>query len=298
MARPDDETIKGRDEAGRRIILTCPVGCASGWHATKLTLAEGCLLACDACGHLFSQIQVAAYGEALTKFDTEIGTLPHAASQARHDKRANRMFKTLRAMISVAPGERLRLLDVGCSSGALLMSALQAGLDAEGVEPAPRAAEAARAAGLTVCSGTLTEAAFPTERFQAVTLMEVIEHLPQPMEVLQEVHRILAPGGVLVVGTGNADSWTVAVMGDRWDYFDVGRYGGHISFFSPQSLDRLAARCGFRIERLETRRVRFAESFQTSLAKYRALKVVAEVLSVPATWLNKGHDMLAFLRKA
>jgi hypothetical protein len=83
----------------------------------------------------------------------------------------------------------------------------------------------------------------------------------------------------------------------RWDYFHVGRYGGHISFFTPRSLERLADRCGFRIERLERRRVRFAESFQTSRALYRSLKIVAEVLNVPAMWCRKGHDMLALLRK-
>ncbi len=285
------------EEAGRRFIDSCPVGCHSELHATELALPEGCLLACAVCGHLVSQIQEAVYWEAITKFDTATGTLPSTASQARHDQRAKKMFATLRGMLDLASDQPLRLLDVGCSSGALLMSALKAGIDAEGVEPAARAGQAARAAGLTVCSGTLAEASYPAERFQAVTMMEVIEHLPRPIEVLQEVGRILAPRGILVVGTGNVDSWTVAVMRERWDYFHVGRYGGHISFFTPQSLDRLATRCGFRIERVETRRVRFAESFQTSRAVYRALKVAGEVLSVPAKWLNKGHDMLAFLRK-
>lgn len=293
MAQPDRLIM----EPGERFIAGCPVGCEAGFHPTDLLMPEGPLLACAACGHLVSQIQESAYWAAITKFDTEAGTLPAAPSQARHDQRANRMFTTLRAMLGLASAQRLRLLDVGCSSGALLKSALQAGIEAEGVEPAVKAAEAARAAGLAVFPGTLAEAQYPAGHFQAVTMMEVIEHLRRPMEVLQDIRRILAPDGMLVVGTGNADSWTVAFMRERWDYFHVGRYGGHISFFSPQSLDRLAARCGFRIERIETRRVRFAESFQVSPPVYRALKVAGEVLSVPAKWLNKGHDMLAFLRK-
>ncbi|MCP9476170.1 MAG: hypothetical protein NNA19_13075, partial [Nitrospira sp.] len=68
-------------------------------------------------------------------------------------------------------------------------------------------------------------------------------------------------------------------------------------FFTPRSLEQSAGQCGFRIERLETKRVRFAESFQTSRVVYRTLKIVAEALNVPAMWCRKGHDMLAFLRK-
>jgi SAM-dependent methyltransferase len=200
-------------------------------------------------------------------------------------------------MLNLEGKEPLRLLDVGCSTGALVMSALRDSVDAEGVEPAAKAARAAQAAGLKVHSGTLSEAAYQRESFQAVTLMEVIEHLRDPGELLREISRILLPGGILVIGTGNAASWTVMLMGERWDYFQVERYGGHISFFTPHSLTCLAQRCGFSIERLETQRVRFVESHQASPMVYRSLKVLAEALNVPAKWLHKGHDMLAFLRK-
>lgn len=280
-----------------RFVTSCPAGCEAEFRQTDVALPEGRLLACTACGHLISQIGEADYLAALAKFDTETGTLPGDASQKRHDQRARRLFARLRELLDLPPGSPFRLLDVGCSSGALLLSAMKEGIDAEGVEPATRAAEAARAAGLAVFPGTLQDARYPAERFQAVTMMEVIEHLRRPIDVVGEIWNILVPGGILVVGTGNADSWTVSVMRERWDYFHVERYGGHISFFTPRSLERLAGRCGFRVERLETRRVRFAESFQTSRALYRTLKVAAEVLNVPAMWCHKGHDMLAFLRK-
>lgn len=284
-------------ETSARFITSCPAGCEAEFRSTDLALPEGRLLACTVCGHLISQIGEADYLAALTKFDTETGTLPGDASQKRHDQRARRLFARVRELLDLPPGEPFRLLDVGCSSGALLLSAMKEGIEAEGVEPARRAAEAARAAGLTVFAGTLDDARYPAGRFQAVTMMEVIEHLRRPIDVLSEIRKILVPDGILAVGTGNADSWTVSFMREGWDYFHVERFGGHISFFTPRSLERLAARCGFRLERLETRRVRFAESFQTSRFLYRALKVVAEVLNVPAMWFNKGHDMLAFLRK-
>ncbi len=278
-------------------VVSCPAGCEAGFRETDIAMPEGPLLACTVCGHLVSQIEEIDYRAALAKFDTETGTLPTSRSQRRHDQRARRLFARVRGLLGLRSGASFRLLDVGCSSGALLLSAKKEGIEAEGVEPAMRAAETARAAGLTVFVGTVHEARYPRKHFQAVTMMEVIEHLRQPIDVMKEIWNILMPGGILVIGTGNADSWTVAVMRERWDYFHMERYGGHISFFTPRSLERLAGHCGFRIERLETRRVRFAESFQVSRAVYRTLKIVAEVLNVPAMWCRKGHDMLAFLRK-
>lgn len=280
-----------------RMITRCPVGCDGQLAETNLTLPEGNLLRCTVCGQLVSQIRESDYIASMAEFDSTIGTLPTASTQRRYDQRAGRMFNTLKAMLNVREGSRLQLLDIGCSSGALLMTARQHGIDAEGVEPAERAARAAQAAGFKVVSGTLAEAGYPPASFQAATMMEVIEHLSQPGDVLREVWRVLEPNGVLVIGTGNAASWTVRLMGGEWDYFQVGRHGGHISFFTPESLRRLAVRCGFRVERIETRHVRFVESYQATKPVYRSLKIIAEVLNGPARWTNKGHDMLMYLRK-
>lgn len=74
-------------------------------------------------------------------------------------------------------------------------------------------------------------------------------------------------------------------------------HGGHISFFNPTSLGVLAQRCGFRVERVETRRVSLAEPHEVGRGTYRMLKVAAEALELPARMCGKGHDMLAFLRK-
>ena len=280
-----------------RLITECPAGCGTDLVGTDIVLAEGSLLRCTGCGHLVSQIQPEAYLAALQKFDSERGTLPSASDQDRHDQRAAKLFHRVRAMLGLRAEETMRLLDVGCSTGALILSALRERIDAEGCEPAERAARAAQAAGLRVFPGTLESAAYPSRHFQAVTLMEVIEHLQGPSALFREIHRILAPNGVLVVGTGNAASWTVSLMGGRWDYFLVEPFGGHVSFFTPRSLARLAERCGFRLERLDTQRVRFVESHQATPMVYRSLKILAEALNVPARCLDKGHDMLAFLRK-
>lgn len=198
-----------------RLITGCPVGCGNDLAETDMVLAEGPLLRCVVCGHLASQILESAHRAALEQFDSEKGTFPPASNQKRHDERVVRLFKQVRAILGLRATDTLRHLDIGCSTGALIMSALREGIDSAGVEPAERAARAAQASGLRVFPGTLESAGYPAGHFQVATLMEVIEHLRAPATLLQEVHRILAPDGVLVVGTGNASSWTVSVMGDR-----------------------------------------------------------------------------------
>lgn len=290
----------GRDAgqgAGRRLIEGCPVGCLDSLVETSIVLPEGPLRHCPACGQLVSQITAAAYAGSMKEFDTPQGTLPTSRTQRRHDARAAKLFGMVNALIRPESGTGARLLDIGCSSGALLQSAMTHGFDAEGVEPAAQAAEFAKSAGLKVFHGYLEEARFPASSFDAVTLMEVIEHLPDPSVLLREVWRILKPNGVLVVGTGNGASWTVRLVGARWGYFQVAEHGGHISFFNPGSLAMLAQRCGFDVERSETRRVSLAERKEAGYVSYRLLRVATEVLAMPARLFGKGHDMLVFLRK-
>jgi len=282
---------------GEKLIKRCPVGCEGDLVETAIVLPEGSLRRCLACGQLVSQITAQAFTSSMKEFDQPRGTLPTPHTQRRHDARAAKLFGTVAMLVRSEPVAVVRYLDVGCSSGALLRSALRHGFDAEGVEPAAQAAEFAKSTGLKVFHGYLEEARFPASSFDAVTLMEVIEHLPDPSALLREVWRILKPNGVLVVGTGNGASWTVRLVGARWGYFQVAEHGGHISFFNPLSLAILARRCGFDVERSETRRVSLAEPHEAGRVMYRMLKVVAEVLATPARLFGKGHDMLVFLRK-
>lgn len=282
---------------GERLLEKCPVGCEGDLVETAMVLPEGSLRRCLVCGQLVSQITAQAFANSMKEFDQPRGTLPAQRTQRRHDARAAKLFGIVAGLIRSEPGAVVRLLDIGCSSGALLRSALRHGFDAEGVEPAAQAAEFAKSGGLKVFHGFLLEARYPSSSFDAVTLMEVIEHLPDPAVLLKEVWRVLKPDGVLVVGTGNGASWTVRLVGARWGYFQVAEHGGHISFFNPISLGILAQRCGFRVERGETRRVSLAEPHEAGRMVYRMLKIAAEVLAMPARLFGKGHDMLAFFRK-
>jgi len=278
-------------------VTACPVGCAAPLAATGIVLPEGPLLRCADCGQLVSQVTTARYWETMKQFDHPDYNQPGAPSQRERASRvARRRLNTIAALLGRRPQD-VRLIDVGCSRGHFVRTAADLGFRAEGVEPAPHIAAAARASGLNVQSGLLEEQRFPERSFDAVTMFEVIEHLREPRMLLAECRRILRPGGVLVLSTGNTASWTVAAMGSRWDYFDIARDGGHISFFNPQSLRRLAAGCGFAVARIQTARVKFHDRGEVPAWRYTPGKIAAELLNYPARLLGRGHDLLAYLRR-
>lgn len=277
-------------------ITACPLGCDAPLVATKLLLPEGALRRCTECGQLVSSCTESQYTDSLARFDNAAGTSPDARSVARHDVIS---AQRLRKMLAIAgkAATAVRLLDVGCSTGAFLMTARKLGFAAEGVEPSVDAATTARNAGLPVFTGFLEEAKFADAIFDAITLIEVIEHLRDPRVLLAECLRIMKPGGILLVTTPNAASWTASAMGAGWDGFSLYAMGGHISFFSPETIRTMARRSGFEMARIETRNVRFFEKRQCSPAVYTAAKIASELLNWPARLAGRGHDLHAYLRK-
>lgn len=277
-------------------VETCPLGCTAGLVTTGIVLAEGPLRRCSACGQLISSATAAQYLHALGRFDNTAGTLPDARAQARHDKNSARRLDNIAAVLGL-PRAAVRLLDVGCSSGAFLTTACRLGFRAEGVEPSADAAQTARDAGLTVYTGYLEQARFPDAAFDAVTLIEIVEHLRDARALLQECARILKPGGVMLVTTPNAHSWTARAMGARWAGFSLNDMGGHISFFNPQSMRLLATRSGLQVHHLETRNVRLFERGQCPPVIHGAAKIAAELLNWPARIAGTGHDLHAYLQR-
>ncbi|HZD96001.1 MAG TPA: class I SAM-dependent methyltransferase, partial [Candidatus Sulfotelmatobacter sp.] len=89
--------------------------------------------------------------------------------------------------------------------------------DVQGIEPSQQAAKYAREQlKLNVRTGSLEEASLPAASFAAVTLIDVIEHLTDPMGALRHAHRLLQPNGCLYLVTHNIGSLTARLLGKRW----------------------------------------------------------------------------------
>ena len=279
-----------------KFLTACPVGCEGTLELTQTVLPEGPLLRCVSCGQWISQCSENQYWQSMEEFNDPRGTLPDQQSEARSFRRSKKYLDTLSQLLGKTASQ-ISLLDVGCSSGAFLGAAVKLGYKAEGVEPAERAAATAQLAGLRVYQGLLHQAAFSDGQFDAVTLLEVIEHLKSPLGLLKECQRIIRPGGLLLIGTANANSWSAKAFGAHWDYLRIEKHGGHVSFFNPRSLDKLAKQAGFTVSALKTRSVRFCDRSNSTEPTYTLLKIAAEVINPLASLLDKGSDMAMYLRR-
>jgi SAM-dependent methyltransferase len=146
------------------------------------------------------------------------------------------------------PGKRL--LEIGCGGGDMLQSLKSLGWQVEGVDLDRKAVSVARSRGLRVRQGTLAAQGYPSDSFQAITMNHVIEHIHDPLSLLLECHRILAPGGRLVVITPNLASRLHRRFRNNWVGLDPPR---HLLLFSIPSLQTMAQRAGFAIKSLTTK---------------------------------------------
>lgn len=206
-------------ETSEAIFNHCPLGCSSTLEGTSIKLPEGKLKRCSECGQLLSACSKTWFDESMQEFNVPEGTLPSGKNKKRYHHRMGAILKDARNIITRNENTP-RLLDVGCSSGALLL-----------------------------------------------------------------------------IGTGNTDSWTVRLQQGSWEYFDIRSHGGHISFFNLKSIALLAKRCGFVLHDISTKRVNLIERKNASRITCEVAKIACEVLAIPARWTNKGHDMLTVLRK-
>jgi SAM-dependent methyltransferase len=141
-----------------------------------------------------------------------------------------------------ADGTGCRLLDYGCGVGLFLEIALERGFDACGVDLAPDAVREARKRGLRVWHGSPQDVPeLAAGEFDVVTLWLVLAHLPRPIDDLAMLRRLLAPDGVLLVYTVNANSLLLKAYGDGWGGFTR----NHLVFSSPTTLPRLLRAAGF-----------------------------------------------------
>jgi len=199
------------------------------------------IVRCVACGHVFRSPR--PDDDALDAYyDEEYYTgSGDEGAYVYDDERADQKIARRRAAARLQTMERVlgrtgKLLEVGCSFGLFLAEARDRGWDPVGVDVSPYAAGwAKRELDIDVRVGRLADlTALAEASFDAAYLSETIEHLTDPVGDLRFLASRLAPGGILVVGTGNVASVAARVRGARWGYF----MPGHLQLFSIASIER------------------------------------------------------------
>ena len=183
---------------------------------------------------------------------------------------------------------RLRLLDVGCATGALLEYYHKRGWRVQGVEICQEAAEWGRAArGVPIYSGALHDARCAADSFDLVHASHLIEHLSDPGAFLKECRRVVAPEGYVVIVTPDRGGLQARLLGADWR----SAIADHLHLFDFQRLKRLALQSGLRV---------VAKRSWGGLAQDVAppwLRWLKRVADWAAKRLNIGDVMIVVLRR-
>ncbi len=144
-----------------------------------------------------------------------------------------------------------KFLEIGCAGGAFLDAARKEGYDVTGVEFSEDASAIARKKfNLQVITGDITDAKFTDNVFDVVFMGDVLEHLPDPVTTVKEIHRITAPEGMLVLLVPSQTN-TIFSRAGFFAYNLLGKKAVvnlppyHLFEYRPDSMEELLRRCGF-----------------------------------------------------
>jgi SAM-dependent methyltransferase len=166
---------------------------------------------------------------------------PETATKRRYAHRWQRLVR-----LAPVPAA----LEIGCYTGGFL-AGLPPHWTRVGVEPSTAAAERARERGVEVLVGTLDAVTVPNRAFGAAVAFDVLEHLTDPHGFAARLHAALAPDGVLLIETGDADSRFARRAGRFWSYYHLPE---HVVFYTAQAVTTLLERAGFRVLEIERNR--------------------------------------------
>jgi SAM-dependent methyltransferase len=143
------------------------------------------------------------------------------------------------------------VLEVGCGAGYFLSAAQAAGFEAWGTEISSSGLSRLAGRGFRVLDGELPKLGLPAGHFDAVVLIEVVEHLREPGVYLAEVRRVLREGGALLLTTPNFGSLSRRLLGNRWRIITA----EHLVLFSPQGIRLAISAAGLHLLSVSSRNI-------------------------------------------
>lgn len=249
--------------AASRVDVPCHV-CDEERYSVFSERGRNRVVVCRACGLYY-----------VTPIPTAEAGAAEVTSSGKYtsDQLAKRAFFRRRAEVLLERVEQLtpvgRLLDVGCAIGTELLVARERGWSATGIELSRSSAEIARRAGLEVIERPIEAAGLSPASFDVVTANHVLEHVPRPGVMLQQIHRVLAPDALLFLSLPNVRAWWFYVKRERygWTFQD-----DHFVHFSTATLGRLLERHGFAL--LEIGTSRWIDDHRDPAAKGRLFRAL------------------------
>ena len=221
--------------------------------SSRSDVSYGTILRCLNCRFGFAKNRPTE--EELATLYRELHGEVYDAEQPGRNQTAARHLQIVQAHISSA-----RLLDVGCSSGAFLRCASQAGWNCVGVEPSATAINKARTvvgANVQLVCATIEKARLQKSSFDVVTLWDVLEHVSEPVKFLHFCASLLKRGGYLFANVPDLDSFQARLFGRRWPLL----LWEHLNYFNRSSLMMCGESAGLNPIRTGRRPVSFSVKY-------------------------------------
>ena len=207
---------------------------------------------------------------------------------------------------SYLPGGRV--LDLGCSTGILASQLTAAGFEVEASDVSPYACDRVRALlpGLPVHCGAIAEYADGLAgRFDAIAMMDVIEHLPDVVDALRRLHQMLRPEGLLFLRTPTLNSpfYFAAESGYR---LSAGRYrhallrvyhAEHLVFFDESSIARVLGAANFEVVDISSDPLLWQNFKAAEMCGSRLQNLALAAIYFSGRLLRRGHGMRVMARR-
>lgn len=175
-------------------------------------------------------------------------------------------------------------LDVGCATGEFISEARHMVKEVYGVELSAYAVNIAKERGIEGISvGDFLDTEWDHNKFDLISMWDVIEHLPDPVSNLKRAFQLIKPGGYLVLSTGDITSITARLFGRFWHLMTPPE---HQYFFSPSTIKRMLNFCRFDLVSIRHNGKRVPLDFMLQKVSRLLYPAATKRVSQLATWLE------------
>lgn len=190
-------------------------------------------------------------------------------------------------------------LDIGCGWGALLNYARELGFASKGIEMTRNCLDfATMQLQIPVSNSQFTDSVISPDSCSVISMVHVLEHIPNPKETLLKVFKTLIPGGYFCGIVPNIESFCSTILKDEWVWLDPTHHYVH---YSPSTLKQKLEQTGFLVEKIYTAIGDYDYAEFITLAKREFLLNNDEGINNKINQLleqGKGEEIRFFARKS
>lgn len=219
----------------------CPF-CGSKKNKTIITTEKWSVISCCTCTNAWTSPQPDTIEYNKKDFHSEERTLNLEDLPPQWRKAINMQIRLLTKNLKSGA----KILEIGCGQGIFLNELKKLDFDVTGVEPSETAAQKARERGLNVLTGYFPHPALVAKKFDAIIMIQVLEHIPEPKKILGEIKKI-ASGGILMLVQTNYRGLIPKIYKKYW-YAWVPE--NHYWHFTPKGLQLYLKK--FRFQKIKT----------------------------------------------